>query len=305
MDYQPTIAQQIKQAELNRMRTESQRVSQLSKDELLSERGRMCPHCLQPLIPTLLEYQLLGEPRQKWIWPSRHGCAQELVYLAGHAQQAEITRQAQADIDRRKRLERAGLTDLIETYTFDRYADRTDWPASVTVRARVKAYAYAITGSTLNGKPWLVLHGAYGTGKSHLAAAVVRFCLDEGWHDGAFRVWTSYINRLQATMDKARHVDDEFGHETQADIMAELKRGSVVAIDDIDKQPATEWTRSKLFDVINTRYNHLTPTILTFNTDLEDRKIQDYIGAAVLDRIMQHAYDIVEFKGPSYRMVMA
>jgi DNA replication protein DnaC len=305
MDYQPATAERIKQAELTRMRTESQRVSQLSKDELLSERGRTCPHCLQTLTPTLMEYTVLGEPRQKWIWPSRHGCAQELVYLSQNANRLELTRQAKAEIDRRKRLERAGLSDLLETYTFENYTDRKDWAASSAVRARVKSYAYAITASTLNGKPWLVLHGAYGTGKSHLAAAVIRFCLEDGLNGCAFRVWTTTVNRLQATMDKARHVDDEFGHETQADILAEIKRGAVVAIDDIDKQPATEWTRSKLFDVINTRYNKMAPTVLTFNTHLEDRAIQDYVGAAVLDRIMQHAYDVVEFNGPSYRMVGA
>jgi DNA replication protein DnaC len=306
MAYDPTTGARIQQAELARMRAESQRVSQLSREQLLSEQANQCPHCGQTIEPKLVEYEVFGEIRRKWMhYPKSHGCAQEMVYQVQHKRDTEVTRQAQAEIDRHKRLERAGLSGLIETYTFDRYADRTDWPASATVRARVKAYAYAITGSTLNGKPWLVLHGAYGTGKSHLAAAVVRFCLEAGWNDVAFRVWTSTINRLQATMDKTRHVDDEFGHETQADILAELKRGSVVAIDDIDKQPATEWTRSKLFDVINTRYNQLTPTILTFNTSLEDRLIQDYIGAAVLDRIMQHAYDIVEFTGPSYRMVMA
>jgi DNA replication protein DnaC len=284
---------------------ESRRVSQLSKEQLLSERPRTCPHCGQMLEPTLFEYTSIGEQRRTWIWPSRHNCGPEMLYLSQLDRQADITRQAQAEIDRRKMIDLAGLSGLIETYTFERYHDRSDWPGSADVRARVKAYAYAITGSTLNGKPWLVLHGEYGTGKSHLAAAVIRFCLDEGWRGCSFRVWTRYINRLQATMDKSRHADDEFGHETQADILAELTRGPVVAIDDIDKQPATEWTRAKLFDVINTRYNKLAPTVLTFNLNLTDRKIQDYIGQAVLDRIMQHAYDIVEFDGPSYRMVGA
>jgi DNA replication protein DnaC len=305
MDYQPATAERIKQADLERMRAESQRVSLLSREQLLSERGRVCPHCHLMLTPILTEFTVLGEIRNIWTWPSKHGCALEMIYEAQHEHASELTRQTEAELERRKTIERAGLSGLLETYTFERYQDRIDWPGSINVRARAKAYAYAVSQGTLNGKPWLVMHGEFGTGKSHLAAAVVRFFIDDGDRHCFFRVWTRYINRLQATMDKTRHTDDEFGHETQADILAELTRGHVVAIDDIDKQPASEWTRSKLFDVINTRYNKMAPTILTFNTDLEDRKIQDYIGAAVLDRIMQHAYDIVEFKGPSYRMVMA
>ncbi len=305
VDYDNTTARRRQEQDLERRRAESLRVSQLSREQLLSERGRVCPHCGMMLIPTLTEYVTLGQMRQKWLWPSKHGCGPEMVYLEQHTEQEEMTRLALVEMERRKVIERAGLAGLPESYTFERYRDRAEWPDSATVRARVKAYAYAIEASTLNGKPWLVLHGEYGTGKSHLAAAVVWFLIDAGWRDCYFRVWTRYVNRLQATMDKRRNADDEFGHETQADILAELTRGVVVAIDDIDKQPASEWTRSKLFDVLNTRYNKIAPTVLTFNTSIMERKIEDYIGRAVLDRIMQHAYDIVEFNGPSYRLMEA
>ena len=302
VNYDDTAARRIAAKDLERMRAESQRVSSLSKEQLMIEFGRVCLHCGRPLEPYQTEHQTVNGPKTMWHWPARHGCPEEMVAMQNAEQEAFVTTQQQAEMERRKAIERSGLAGLVESYTFERYRDRDDWPDSASVRARVKSYAYAIDGSTLNGRPWLVLHGEYGTGKSHLAAAVVRFFVEAGWRECYFRVWTRYINRLQATMDRRRQSDDEFGHETQADILAELTRGAVVAIDDIDKQPASEWTRSKLFDVINTRYNALSPTILTFNTALADRKIQDYVGQAVLDRIMQHAYDIVEFNGPSYRM---
>ena len=302
MDYDNTVAQKYLEKRSELERAESLRVSRLSKEQLISEFGRTCPHCGRMLEPYQAEYQTVRGPRLIWNWPSKHGCPEEMI----NQQKAEVAQsvslQHQAEMERRKAIDRSGLSGLVETYTFEQYRDRADWADSAAVRARVKAYAYSIEAGTLNGKPWLVLHGDYGTGKSHLSAAVVRYFVDDGWRDCYFRVWTRYVNRLQATMDKRRNVDDEFGHETQADIIAELTRGAVVAIDDIDKQPATEWTRSKLFDVLNTRYNRIAPTVLTFNTSIADRKIEDYIGRAVLDRIMQHAYDIVEFKGPSYRM---
>jgi len=305
MDYDNTMAKRIVQTQLERERAESLRVSLLSKEQLICEFGRKCPHCGKMLDPYQTEHQTVRGMRKIWHWPSKHGCPEEMLFLQTSEAQQFISARQQAEIDRMKLMERSGLGGLLESYTFERYGDRDDWPAAADARARVKSYAYAIEASTLNGRPWLVLYGEYGTGKSHLAAAVVRFFVEQGWRECYFRVWTRYINRLQATMDKRRNVDDEFGHETQADILAELTRGMLVAIDDIDKQPASEWTRSKLFDVLNTRYNRATPTILTFNTDIADRKIEDYIGRAVLDRIMQYAYDIVPFAGPSYRQTGA
>jgi len=246
-----------------------------------------------------------NRPRNLPVWPDRHGCAPESAALQRDAEQRVLLSEADADIERRWLRARAGLSGLIERCTFQSFAVRDDWPEVVSLRDRIWDYASTLVAGNLGDRPWLVLHGNYGTGKSHLAAAIIHQAFDAGLRGCAFRVWTSYINRLQATMDKRRQTEDEFGHETAADILAELKRGSVVVIDDIDKQPATEWARSKLYDVLHTRYNALLPTVLTFNTDLTDPAIQDYIGGAVLDRIMQHAYDIVPFDGPSYRMVMA
>jgi DNA replication protein DnaC len=246
-----------------------------------------------------------NQPRNLPVWPDRHGCAQESAALQRDADQRALISAAEAAVERRWLLDSAGLSGLVERCTFQRFAVREDWPEAVCLRDRIWDYAETLVDGNLGDRPWLILHGNYGTGKSHLAAAVIRRAFDAGLRGCAFRVWTSYINRLQATMDKQRQTEDEFGHETQADILAELKRGAVVVIDDIDKQPATEWARSKLYDVLHTRYNALLPTVLTFNTNISDPAIQDYIGGAVLDRIMQHAFDIVEFAGPSYRMVMA
>ncbi|MGV0976392.1 MAG: ATP-binding protein [Azonexus sp.] len=246
-----------------------------------------------------------GSTRQTWLWPDSHGCPEERADRLEQAQQAERARLNLIDQARCRDLACAGLTGLLERATFQRFSPRADWPEAIPVRDRVWDYAESVAFNQLGDRPWLILHGNYGTGKSHLAAAIIHRALGVGLRGCAFRVWTAYLSRLQATMDKKRQTDDEFGHETQADILFELKRGAVVVIDDIDKQPATEWARAKLFDVLNTRYNALLPTVITFNTSLTDPAIQDYIGGAVLDRIMQHAFDVIEFNGPSYRMVMA
>jgi DNA replication protein DnaC len=295
-------SRQMAAQEVEQMRRESDRVSRLSKDALLNERGRLCPHCQTPLEPRLSTFYLGRHGvRQMWVWPHRHGCQQEQAAVALDGAIDRQNRMAKEQADYQRSLERAGLIGLLGGYRFDEFSDRKDWPDSAKIRARVRVYANAVEQGTLDGKPWLILHGAYGTGKSHLAGAVVRQMIDSGRRECYFRVWGRYLKRLQASWDKRRQSNDDY--ESDFEIVAELTRGFVVAIDDLDKQPPSDWTRSVLFDVINTRYNSLSPTVLTFNHGLEDGALQDYIGKAVFDRIMQHAFDVIEFTGPSFRQL--
>jgi DNA replication protein DnaC len=253
------------------------------------------------MTPRRISVVALGRPRDRDIYPDRHGCPEERAALALDAAQQQHAAAQQAESDRRQQLRRAGLTGQISAFTFAHFLPRADWPEAMNICQRVFDYVQAvISGST--DRPWLLLYGNFGTGKTHLAAAAVHYALDAGWSDACFRVWTSYVYRLQATIDRRRQVEDEFGHETIADIMSELKRGRFVVIDDIDKQPPSDWTQANLYDVLNTRYNAARPTVLTFNLAPDDPRTQDRLGGAAFDRMMHLAYDIVEFAGPSFRL---
>lgn len=297
MDTQEAMYQQ---EQLRMMRLESERISRLSKDALLSERPRYCRHCLKKLEPYRHDFTLFGQARAMWLW-RECDCPESQEYRAARrAEQIkvqELDRQAEYE----HRLKRAGLDGMLQNFTFENYLDRNDWPQAPAIRVRVRVYANAMLNGALYDRPWLVLHGDFGMGKSHLAGAIVRLAIDHGLRDCFFRAWTRYLGRLQATWDRRSELDDEYGAESEQDIVNELTRGNVVAIDDLDKRPASEWVRGVLYDVINTRYNMMLPTVLTFNHSIHSHEIQNYIGGAVLDRIMQHAYDVVEFLGTSYR----
>jgi len=152
----------------------------------------------------------------------------------------------------------------------------------------------------VDGK-WLILHGGYGTGKSHLAAAVIREAMEADVPQAYFRVWTEYLKRLQASWD-------DNAREHTSDIERELASGRLVVIDDIDKRRPTAWTREVLFTALNRRYNARLPTVLTFNygPDDVDRNapgrlaLEEYLGRATLDRLLEVSI-MVEFAGPSYR----
>ncbi len=284
------------------MQDELKRLSRLVPSEVANEQARSCPFCGRQFEPRKHEYALFGKTRVLWIWPDKCGCDAECEHIAtqnaNEAQTAIEKRQAEYDA----RLTRAGLDGLLRGYTFASFDDRPEWDKAANVRAIARNYSNALLNDTLNGRPWLIFHGEFGTGKSHLAGAIVREAVDNNWHHCYFRVWTRYLRRLQDTWGKRDSLNDEFGAESEADIIDELVKGQLVVIDDLDKRDGSEWVRGVLFDVINTRYNAQLPTVLTFNRSLSDNALGDIIGRAVLDRIVEHAFAVVEFEGPSYRM---
>ena len=56
-------------------------------------------------------------------------------------------------------------------------------------------------------------------------------------------------------------------------------------LDDLGKEKRTEWTEQILFDVINHRYEHLLPTIVT--TNISPKDFGNYVGGAVYSRFCE------------------
>jgi DNA replication protein DnaC len=293
---------------LQTIKKELLRRSALPPEILAAEFARQCPYCGAVMVPEIREVPhplKEGVVSRLPIFPERHGCHEETVSLA---QRAELERYTEEQMKREAwayALNRAGLVGWLGKATFETFRPRDDWADAMHVCGRVKAYSYALLNDNLNGKPFLILHGAWGTGKTHLAAAIVLAALEAGWNEIYFRVWTEYLSRLQASWNRRRNGDDG---ETEYDIEAELKDGRLVVIDDLDKRRPTGWTTETLVGVINYRYNAGLPTVLTFNYGPEDfdgrtgkLALVEYLGVAVLDRLIGDTFDTIEFEAPSYR----
>lgn len=254
----------------------------------------------------------------------------------------QAVQQVEAQLDEQRalylaRLKLAGLRGRLQDATFTTFSQRHDWPDAEAIRARVWAYTEKLLGGELerqhsprpipalagseaetaaamlgwlnNNRPvknWLILYGDYGTGKSHLAAAIIREAIDRGFTNCYFRGWVHYLQRLQWSWSRD---EGDREAEKEADIVRELQQGQIVVIDDLDKRTPSEWVRSSLYSVLHYRYEADLPTILTFNYGPDDADpkargrlaLEAYLGRAVLDRLIESAYDVIEFAGPSYR----
>lgn len=277
-------------------------------EQVIEERTRTCRHCGQPIIPRIWKHDRPGRlekvETRTLIIPDKHGCPEERIYLANLETE---TRERAIKDEWQLAMKRAGLTGWLSQATFGNF-NTEGWDGLPHIFGRVKSYAYAVSRNALNGSPWLIMYGGFGTGKTHLSAAIIHHLMGEGWRGCYFRVWPEYLNRIKASWN---HRDDP-QWETDDQIAAELQKGKLVVIDDLDKQQPTEWVKGILYAALNYRYNEQLPTVLTFNYGPEDKDTKanrlalvEYLGGAVLDRLMHVAFDTIHFDGPSHRSGVA
>lgn len=116
------------------------------------------------------------------------------------------------------------------------------------------------------GRNGLFITGPKGTGKTHLAAAIANQLMQEGTAVICMTM-IDLLDRIKKTYEQNR----QYGGETnEGNILSTYKSVPLLIIDDMGKEPATEWAVSKIYAIINARYEAYMPTIITTNyTDSE------------------------------------
>ena len=137
----------------------------------------------------------------------------------------------------------------------------------------------------------LLLFGASGLGKSHIAAAVGHALIEQGLRVRYYPA-SSLVQDLQAAKQDL----------SLADALAKLDKYRLLIIDDIGYVQRTEAETSVLFELIAHRYESGS-LLITSNHPFSawDSIFPDNMMAvAAVDRLVHHA-DIIELTGESYR----
>lgn len=139
----------------------------------------------------------------------------------------------------------------------------------------------------------LLIAGGYGSGKTHLAAAVTNALIDRG-------IQVLFETAIEH-FDKIRNDFENTGINRH---LASMKSANVLVIDDLGKEKKSDWTRQVLFDVVNYRYEHKMPIIITTNLVSEDGQdfsaLTNHVEGAVYSRICEMC-NIVVTKSGDYR----
>lgn len=152
------------------------------------------------------------------------------------------------------------------------------------------------------GRNGLFITGPKGTGKTHLAAAIANQLLREG--TGV--ICMTMLDLLTAVKNTYEQQRGRGGSEYE--VLQTYTKIPLLIIDDVGKEPATEWAVSKIYAIINARYEAYMPTIITTNyTDSElvrrltPKETGDQITAdATIDRLREMCSAIIT-SGNSWR----
>lgn len=138
---------------------------------------------------------------------------------------------------------------------------------------------------SLNG--WLLIQGYYGSGKTHLAAAIANFAVSMG-------VPTLFLT-VPDLLDTLRFAYDDPAATFEARF-DEIRSAPLLVLDDFGTQNATSWAREKLFQITNYRYINRLPLVITTNLMLSE--IEGRIRSRLDDRELVTR---VHITAPDYR----
>ncbi|WP_217553131.1 ATP-binding protein [Streptomyces sp. GbtcB6] len=162
--------------------------------------------------------------------------------------------------------------------------------------SQITAWADQIAGAGRPGPggpgiaegPSLLIAGPTGTGKTYQAYGAVRALLTRG-----VRL------RWEATTSADLHarLRPRAGHDGERDLQT-LARCPLLLLDDLGAAKTSEWTEELTYRLINHRYEHMLPTLIT--TNLPTAELRAALGDRVASRLAEMTERVI-LTGPDRR----
>jgi DNA replication protein DnaC len=123
---------------------------------------------------------------------------------------------------------------------------------------------------------WLVLAGTYGSGKTHLAAAIANKVMEhaESEDEAMFVVVPDLLDHLRSAFSPQSNISYDR-------LFDAVKNSPMLVLDDLGTESATPWAKEKLFQLLNYRYSALLPTVIT--TSSTPNEIEPWLRTRMLD----------------------
>lgn len=140
----------------------------------------------------------------------------------------------------------------------------------------------------------LMLIGTCGCGKTHLAAAIVHQSAADGI-PSMFIVVPELLAQIRAS-----YGSDNI--QTAEPIIYATKNIPLLILDDLGAEKESEWAREQLYLIINYRYEHTLPIIVTTNSS--GTELEQKLGQRIVSRLAEMTMP-VGIKAADYRIKLA
>lgn len=214
-------------------------------------------------------------------------CLQEKLEKLQQEEAASEERWKQSQIDRL--MSDLQLPERFAGSTLENYQPVNDEAARCLKLC--KAYA-AKWPERLKQGGGLVMCGKPGTGKNHLALAIAKHVINEHQNSALFTTALRIARLFKSTWSKN-------SERTEAEVIRIYTDPELLIIDEVGVQFGSEAEKLILFEIINTRYERMMPTILISNLPKEE--LAAFIGERVIDRMNDGGGCTLAFTWDSYR----
>ena len=200
--------------------------------------------------------------------------------IAEHDAEIERLERQQAAQEKIERYKKSGVPERYFNETLDTYKITNEMQTTAA-----KAATNFLHAAKCGEFKSLVMLGNAGTGKTHLACAIIR---EAG---GKYRTAPEIVEEM-------RRAKSFTANDTEADIIDYYGRVKLLVIDEIGRGISSTEEKYMIYQLVNARYNTRKPTVLISNLGKSD--FLQYIGVAAADRLVESA-EILEMNGESYR----
>ena len=130
----------------------------------------------------------------------------------------------------------------------------------------------------------LLMIGGVGSGKSHLAVAILCEVIAKGY-SGLYYNSPDLLRDIRATFDSE-------GDVTEDAILDKITEVDLLVLDDLGAEKVSEFVLDRLYIVVNKRYEGCKPMIVTTNLEVEE------LEARLNKRIVSRFFEMCAIFGP-------
>lgn len=123
----------------------------------------------------------------------------------------------------------------------------------------------------------LLIYGEPGNGKTYATCCIANQLIPLGI--------TCICVSINSLLERIKETYSKYGNEGEIEVLRGLRNADLLILDDLGTEQITEWSRSRVYNIIDARYRNGLPLIISTNVGIN--KIQEIYSKRTYDRILE------------------